>query len=187
MLGHARHILIMNTNSPTLIPATLEDYPIIQNMARFYVYDMSRFCGVLQGWECPEDGLFECFDLKKYFIEEDRHPFLVRVGEELAGFVMINTYGTSEDVDWNVAEFFILAKFQGKGVGQKLAFKVFDQFKGIWECSAIPQNTGAIDFWQKTIAAYANQTASKVHFSKETKTVIYTEPHDMVVWRFESR
>lgn len=173
--------------TPSLIPATLDDYPTIQNMARFYVYDMSRFCGVLPGWECPEDGLFECFDLKNYFIEEDRHPFLVRVGEELAGFVMINTYGTSEDVDWNVAEFFVLAKFQGKGISKQVAFDVFDKFKGIWECAAIPQNTGAIDFWQKTIVAYVNQTSPKVHCSKETKTVAYPEPHDMVVWRFESR
>lgn len=27
-----------------LIPATLEDYPTIQNMARFYVYEMSHEC-----------------------------------------------------------------------------------------------------------------------------------------------
>jgi hypothetical protein len=30
---------------PRLILATLEDYPTIQNMARFYVYELSRECG----------------------------------------------------------------------------------------------------------------------------------------------
>ncbi|MEN8237204.1 MAG: GNAT family N-acetyltransferase [Pseudomonadota bacterium] len=177
----------MTTNSLSLIPATLDDYPTIQNMARFYVYDMSRFCGMLPGWECPESGLYECVDLKKYFIEEDCHPFLVRVDDELAGFVMINKHGASEDVDWNVGEFFILAKFQGKGISQQVAFQMFDQFKGIWESSAIPQNTGAINLWQKTIAAYAKRNLSKVHFSKERKTVTCPEPHEMLVWRFESR
>ena len=164
--------------APVLVPATLDDYSKIQNMARFYVYDMSRFCG----WECPEDGLYECFDSKQYFMEEDRHPFLVRVGEELAGFVMINTYGTSEDVDWNVAQFFILAKFQGKGTGEQVAFKVFDKYKGVWECSVIPQNVGAIRFWQKTIETYTNGNFAKGNFTKKIKTVTYPR----VVWRFES-
>lgn len=31
----------------TLIKASLSDYPTIQNMARFYVYDMSRYCGFI--------------------------------------------------------------------------------------------------------------------------------------------
>ena len=29
-----------------LILATLDNYPAIQNMARFYVYEMSRECGL---------------------------------------------------------------------------------------------------------------------------------------------
>lgn len=36
-----------------MVPATLADYPALQNLARFYVYDMSRYCGDLPGWECP--------------------------------------------------------------------------------------------------------------------------------------
>jgi hypothetical protein len=36
---------------PYLIVATEPDRETIQNMARFYVYDMSRHCGELEGWE----------------------------------------------------------------------------------------------------------------------------------------
>ncbi len=45
-----------------IIIATLADYSTIQNLGRFYVYDMSRYCGHLEGWECPENGLYECND-----------------------------------------------------------------------------------------------------------------------------
>ncbi len=171
---------------PELVPATIEDYPTIQNMARFYVYDMSRFCGDLPDWECPEDGHYECFDLKPYFEEDDRYPFLVRIGKELAGFVLINKYGTTEDVDWNVAEFFILAKVQGKGIGEQVAIDVCNQFKGILESSVIPQNYGDIEFWQKTITKFTHGDFAKTNFTKTIKPVTYPKPHKMVMWRFES-
>lgn len=32
-----------------LVPAPLEDYSIIQNMARFYAYDMSEYLGDEEG------------------------------------------------------------------------------------------------------------------------------------------
>lgn len=36
-----------NLFHPKLTPASIHDYPTIQNMARFYVYDMSRYCGFI--------------------------------------------------------------------------------------------------------------------------------------------
>lgn len=170
---------------PVVVPAVKEEYPTIQNMARFYIYDMSRTCGVLAGWECPNDGLYECFNLERYFLEEDRFPFLIRIGEELGGFVLINKVGTSNDVDWNMAEFFILAKFQGQGMGEQVAFQVFDQFKGVWECAAIPQNTPAIQFWDKTIAAYTMQKYGQEKFTRSLRTLADPKPHPMIIWRFD--
>src|SRR6478672_6815823 len=100
---------MQSSNSPRLIPSSQGDQQTIQNMARFYVYDMLRYCGEESGWEIPEDGLYECRDLSRYFNEKDRFPFLIRVQQELAGFALINKVGTSSDVDWNIGEFFILA------------------------------------------------------------------------------
>ena len=84
--------------NPVLVKATIEDHPIIQNMARFYVYDMSRYCGrgaSVFDWSCPDDGLFECIDLKPYFEAEDRYAFLIKAGDERAGFALINKIGQS--------------------------------------------------------------------------------------------
>lgn len=59
----------------TITQAALEDLSIIQNLSRFYVYDASRYCGFLKGWETPSSGLFECMDLSRYWKEPNRHPF----------------------------------------------------------------------------------------------------------------
>ncbi|WP_052458488.1 GNAT family N-acetyltransferase [Rickettsia asembonensis] len=113
----------MIENNITLIPAALVDYPLIQNMGRFYVYE-SRYCGFTSdkyGWALPQDGLYEIGDYKKYFIELDRKAYLVKLNEEIAGFVLLNKVGTHDKIDWNMGEFFIIARFQNKGVGREVA------------------------------------------------------------------
>jgi len=139
-----------------LIKANLNDYPVIQNMARFYVYDMSRYCGHDSiDWACPADGLYECIDFKSYFIEENRHAYYVKIEDELAGFVLINKNGLTQGVDWVMGEFFILARFQGAGISQQVAKLIWDQFKGAWEVRVIPENIKALKFWRKIINEYS--------------------------------
>jgi len=166
----------------TLCKATKDDKNTIQNLGRFYVYDMSRHCGYLPGWETPPDGLFECVDLSSYCEDPGKHAFLVKVDKELAGFVLINKTGTTPDVDWNIGEFFIVSKFQGSGVGSYVAKQIFNQFPGIWETSQIPENTAAIDFWLKVVSEY-----SRGEFENNLKTILKPTPHPMIVLRFRSQ
>ncbi len=162
--------------------ASKEDKTTIQNLGRFYVYEMSRYCGFLPTWEVPSNGLFECIDLSSYFEKPDRHAFLIKVDDELAGFVLINKVGSTPDVDWNIGEFFIVSKFQGKGVGRYVAEQVFDQFPGIWETSQIPENIAAIEFWHKVVSHYSNG-----QFEKALKIVPKPKPHPMTILKFTSR
>jgi predicted acetyltransferase len=148
----------MITQNINITSASLADYPVIQNMARFYVYDLSRQCGFIsQDWGIPADGLYECFDVKNYFEDPTRHVYLIRVGEELAGFVLLNQIGSCVETDWKMDEFFILAKFQGKGVGSHVATALFDKHPGMWEVTVIPENRTALSFWRKTIANYTQE------------------------------
>jgi len=155
-------------NEIQLVPASLRDYPIIQNMARFYVYDMSQYLGGEEGWECPEDGLYEYIDFKKYWQTDDAFPFIIRYKNELVGFVIIDKKGSEPKIDFNVAQFFILRKFKNRGIGRYVAHQCFEKFRGIWEVMVIPGNDGAYQFWRSTISEYTNH-----RFNESTRHVTY--------------
>jgi len=167
--------------SVTLKKATMLDYPMIQNMARFYVYDLSRECGVEEGWEIPKDGLYECFDLKSYFVNDDRAPYLILADDEIAGFAMINKVGARPYVDWNIGEFFILAKFQKNGVGREAATQIFNAHPGVWNVMTMPLNARAEMFWSQVIEEYTGQ---KVIPSPEM--IMNPHPHPMKVFEFQT-
>lgn len=163
-------------------PATAEFQDTIQNMGRFYAYDISEYMGKLQpGWEFPENGLYEGLDFSRYWQEPDRYPFLIRVEGELAGFMLINKIGSSPDVDWNMAEFYVVRKFTGQGVGKTAAYWCFKNFPGIWEVMQMPGNNPAICFWKKVIAEY-----TQGNFEESLKEIPEPEPHPMVVLRFQT-
>lgn len=154
---------------PRLIPAGIADYPIIQNLARFYVYDMARYCGFISDdWACPSDGLYEAYDFKIYFEEATRKPYLIKVEKEIAGFVLLNQIGTSSDTQWNMGEFFILSKFQRSGIGRVVAEEVWNIHPGIWEVSVIPENTPALAFWRSAVSTF-----TKGNYTEEVKVIDY--------------
>lgn len=157
------------TYNITISKVGIDYYPKIQNMARFYVYDMSRDCGfVSDEWSLPDNGLYESFDFKKYFEDIDKEAYCIYVNNETAGFVLLNKEVLEANSNWNMGEFFILAKFQNKGIGTEAAMKVFSMHEGRWEISVIPENTTAIRFWNNVVAKYTNN-----EYVKETKIVDY--------------
>ncbi len=97
------------------------------------------------------------------------------------GFILIHKEGTTNDIDWTIGEFFVVAKFQNKGIGHKLALEVFNSFPGLWEVMQIPENKGAIDFWTKVIDKYTNG-----QFEKAQKIVAEPKPHPMIIMKFHS-
>lgn len=154
-----------------IILATITDYPAIQNMGRFYVYDFSRYCGFIsKDWAIPQDGMYECFDFKKYFENNDTRAYLVQLEDgELVGFVLLDkqfvgwpagSYLQSEA--WNIGEFFILAKFQRKGIASYVAKQIWLDNPGKWEASVIPENKPALAFWRKTIAAFTDNNYTEI-------------------------
>ena len=174
---------MVNQRTIEIIAATISDYPLIQNMARFYVYDASRACGFIsQEWTIPADGLYESSDYKHYITDSDRRAYLVKVDGEIAGFVLLHQSGISPEMKWNIGEFFILAKFQGKGIGREVAHQIWNMHKGIWEVSVIPENKPAYNFWLKTISAYTG-----THYVEEIKDVDYdVHQPKRIVFTFDS-
>ena len=72
-------------NSLELIPATVEQQPILANLFQLYAHDFSGFYDV----ELGPDGRYIYTPLPLYWSEPTRHPFLIKVDGELAGFALV--------------------------------------------------------------------------------------------------
>jgi predicted acetyltransferase len=170
--GKVHHLLLRNFEpTVSIIHATLDDYLCIQNMARFYVYDLSRDCGSISSdWAIQEDGLYESFDFKNYFEDPSRKAYLIKVYDEIAGFVLLNQATESSANTWNMGEFFIIAKFQGQGIANQVAKEIWNMHPGKWEVSVIPNNKPALKFWEKAISGFTSGI-----FNKQIKDVTYDE------------
>lgn len=164
-----------------LIPASILDYPTIQNMGRFYVYDMSEYMENDPDWAMPENGLYECIDFKKYWETEEAFPFLIRYKNELAGFVIIDKKGSDQTIDFNIAQFFILRKFKNKGIGRYVAHQCFNKFHGTWEVMVMPGNKGAYLFWKSIITDYCGN-----NFSEYSRTVSHLNNSPKNIYKFNS-
>jgi ribosomal-protein-alanine N-acetyltransferase len=146
-----------------LVPASIEEYPIIQNMASYYSYDMSEY----MGWEQQNDGTHSVgMDYVKYWKAENTFPFIIKYHDELAGFVIVDKNVSDLSNDFNIAQFFVLRKFKGRGLAQHIAFQCFDKFCGKWEVFVMPRNEGAYRFWRKIISVYTHH-----QFKEYTRTV----------------
>ena len=135
----------------TLHPATPEDLPVVKNLVPYYIYDMSEHLG----WPCSSDGRFDgCDDLESYWSAPGKHAFVLRAGDEPAGFVLILADGSQPDIDYSITDFFVLRKFRGRGVGERIAHQLFDRFRGRWKVEQFAANKPAVVFWRKVIDRY---------------------------------
>jgi predicted acetyltransferase len=151
-----------------VLSALITDKPIIQRMMELYQYDFSEFENI----DLNEHGYFGYLYLDYYWVEADRHPFLVRVNAKLAGFVLVNQDTYLPGSQYSVAEFFILRKYRKHGIGRQVAFHIFDSFCGRWEIHQVHTNKVAQQFWRSVIRAYTENNYTETVMEDEAWTGI---------------
>jgi predicted acetyltransferase len=136
----------------SLVPATSGDATLLRNLLQLYCYDFAEFVG----GEVGADGLFHVPSLDAYWQDAWRHPFVIRVGENVAGFALVHQKSriTGDESTWDMAEFFVMRQHRRRGVGAEMAKALFDRYPGRWEVRERRENERAITFWRSVIAAY---------------------------------
>jgi predicted acetyltransferase len=125
---------------------------IIDNLMQLYTHDFSEFWAGTTRGDLNSEGRFEAYALEEYWSGANYSPLLIRCNQVLAGFALINDKTHSgEAADRNVAEFFILRKHRGQGVGRAAAELVFSSCAGTWEVAVARKNLQAHKFWRNTI------------------------------------
>lgn len=171
----------------SLTAATKSDQPTIEHLWPFYVYDLTRSCGQKPGWQNPTDLSFSSTCVADYFNDRKSQVFIIKVGAETAGFVMVKSPDFLPGTDWFLSEFYITSKFQREGLGQAVAIEIFNRLKGEWALGVLPENLPAYAFWQKTLSSYVHNLYREVHITKEElKTPEYPDPYPMNLFLFSS-
>lgn len=83
-------------------------------------------------WSSPNEGF--------YWIEND----------QVVGFCIKIEIGSSSDI----SEFYVIPSYRKKGIGERMAFAVFDLFPGKWQVRQIEGAEEAKQFWRKIIRKY---------------------------------
>ena len=147
-----------------VLAAAREHESILANLLELYVHDFSEFLDV----ELGPDGRFGYPQLSLHWSEPERHPFLVKVDAQWAGFAFVkrgSEVSSKEDV-WDMAEFFVLRGYRRRGIGTQIAHDVWRRFPGLWEVRVMEANVVAREFWGRAIAAFVGEEICPVHFEK---------------------
>ena len=122
--------------------ALVDDKSVVRRLLELYAHDFSE----LTGADVDEGGAYGYDRLDAYWTEPERHPFLIRVDDRIAGFALVRS-GLPHDM----AEFFVMRKYRRSGVGGEAARAVFAMFPGEWQVRQIRENEAAIKFWRAAI------------------------------------
>jgi len=131
----------------SVLPAALEEKPILWRLLQLYHYDFTEF---IEGLKLGPDGEYPYRYLDSYWAPEpgeQRYPLLIRVDGDLAGFALVREVNRH----FVMAEFFVMRPFRRQGVGAIAAKEVFHRFKGDWIVHEVPRNRPAQQFWRRVI------------------------------------
>lgn len=138
----------------TLIQASAQQEPILQNLMQFYTHDFSEFWAGTSRGDLTAEGQFEAYPLADYWRRPAWSAQLIRRDGVLAGFALINDQAHAGAlVQSSVAEFFILRKHRGGGLGREAAEMIFSQRPGAWEVAVARKNVRALAFWRRIVRA----------------------------------
>lgn len=108
--------------------------------------------------EMNQEGIYEYKYFDSYFIDDDRHAFFIREKDtdKLLGFAMVNEHLEKFQDGHSIAEYLVIPKYRRNKIGKRIAFEIFDKFKGNWEVSPSYNSKKAYMFWENTIKEYTN-------------------------------
>jgi predicted acetyltransferase len=132
--------------------AAPEQKNLVTNLMQFYLYDFTEFISV----ERDADGLF-CYPyLNHYWQEPDRHPFLISVNAEPAGFALVREMLNPEtnEIAFDMAEFFVMKMFRRQNIGIEAVQTLCDSMQGTWLVRVMGNNHRAYHFWKSALNGF---------------------------------
>ena len=135
-----------------IIEATEKDKDKLYRLLQYALYDGSKYIEN----NLNEDCIFEYDWFDNYFTDSDRNAYFIKNDDTYLGMAMVN-----ENLKFNksgkcIAEFLIMPHYRRNHIGKKVAYDIFEKFKGDWEVQPMENNQVAYSFWKSIISEYTN-------------------------------
>lgn len=127
-----------------------KDKEKLYRLLQYALYDGSQYIDNDINAEC----IFEYKWFDNYFTDSDRDAFFIKNGEDYIGMVLVNENLKFNDKGKCIAEFLIMPRFRRNHIGKKVAYDIFEKFKGDWEVQPMENNPIAYSFWKNIITEY---------------------------------
>ena len=129
-----------------------EDKEKLYRLLEFSLYDGSQYIDNMLNDEC----LFDYGWFDNYFTDEDRDAYFVKSDDNYVGMVMVNENLKFNETGKCIAEFLIMPYYRGNHLGKRVAYDIFNMYKGDWEVQPMENNPTAYSFWKNIINEYTD-------------------------------
>ena len=141
----------------------------LYRLLQYALYDGSQYINN----EVNEECIFEYGWFDNYFTDNDRDAYFIKDGNKFLGIVMVN-----ENLKFNkqgkcIAEFLIMPTYRRNHIGKRVAYDIFEMFKGDWEVQPMENNKIAYRFWGNVINSYTNGNYELKHFDNMEDVYIF--------------
>lgn len=156
-----------------LIKVEEKDKNVIYNLMQLYTYELSFFEDETATFTMLDSGLYVMNKyVERYWQEENRHPYILKCNNELAGFVLQRF---NEESMNEIAELFVLNKYRKIGAGTFMANKMFELYRGKWEVRTLIKNERAQKFWRNIIRNFSNNNFEERYIRDNSRLAFYFE------------
>jgi len=146
-------------SSGVLRPASAADKARMKAMLADHLRELRAFG--------PVEEPYPYFDV--YWTEATRWPYLIEVGGEPIGFVMVNQWSPSgRGTDYAIAEFYVGPAHRRFGHGVEAARQALRAHPGQWELSIFAANRPAQAFWPTAIASAGGRSLERIDHQGNT-------------------
>ena len=133
-----------------IIDVKKEEKDKLYKLLQYALYDGSNYIDNELNNECT--FTYDWFE--NYFTDKDRSAYFIKSDGKYIGMVMVN-----ENLKFNtkgkcISEFLIMPKYRRNHIGKRVAYDIFEKFKGDWEVQPMENNPIAYSFWKSIISEY---------------------------------
>lgn len=160
----------LESNDVFVYEADSNQEEMFRNLMNLQFHDLSEY---RSNFEIGYDGRFP-WTYDGIFKNDYYYPLLISYKGKIVGNIIFADFkGKHENVDYQLAELFVLKMYRRKSIGKQSIKMLFDNFKGKYHLDVASKNEPAMKFWNKLISEYGKIITEKVFIEDGCEYINY--------------